>query len=191
MRRGCSSSSCRVCRSSRAICLSSSARAAGLPASEAGGCADSAADAPRRLDVQRQVYVVPRHPPQTLAQDRRHRLLAGPVIQRRRHPGRRLELQVDLDAVPLVGPDLPPVLAEGKALLVAARDDRHQIRPRDRHTLAGAGRQQRVDLDPSTRPQHEADARRIVAQVLAQELADTYEVAGHAAGSPIPPTRAP
>ena len=41
-----------------------------------------------------------------------------------------LELEVDLDAVALVGADAPPCLVEGEALLVVTGDDLLQLIPR-------------------------------------------------------------
>jgi hypothetical protein len=87
--------------------------------------------------------------------------------------GRHLffELQIDRDAVPLVGPDQVAGVVEREPLLVVRLDALDEFVVGDGEPGPGAGGQQVVHGNPPTRLKRQAQGVGRVAQVFRQELA--------------------
>ena len=111
--------------------------------------------------------MVARHAVQALPLYHFHVLAAGAVIQ---HGGRlhRLQLQVYLYAVALVGADARARSVEGEALLVVARNYLLQFLSGDAEIALVACLQQRVYRHPAARLKREAQRLRGMSQVLAE-----------------------
>src|SRR5581483_9298556 len=87
----------------------------------------------------------------------------------------RLQLQVYRNRVPLVRAHAQPALVEGETLLVVARHHLVKLRPCDRHAARGGSPQQGSNVYPATRLQRDAEGFWLMAQILAQKLADPDE----------------
>ena len=83
---------------------------------------------------------------------------------------RRLQFEFNGDGMSLAGPDLEPVRAELKPLLVVVFDDSKQLNPVEFQAFLSAPGQQAVDVRPSLGVQDQSDRLRFVAQDQAKEL---------------------
>lgn len=127
-------------------------------------------DAPDGVGVRREVDVVAVHGAQAPLADAGQCARVRAVEQPRGRRG-RFELQIDRNAVPLVGADV--VAAQGEALLIASRDDGLDLRAGDVQV-----QQQRRERHPAARREGQARLVRGVTQQVRE--ASGEGVVGHA-----------
>ncbi len=144
----------------RCIAPASNARTTGRPAG---------ADPGGRLPVGREVDVVAGHGAKALGPDRVQGVGDRAVVEVRGRFGRR-QVQVDGDGVALVGPDAVSADAalDGEALLVVDGDGVVELGAGEREAVPGRGGEQLVHSYPAVPVQSEADALRLVPQMLRQ-----------------------
>jgi hypothetical protein len=94
----------------------------------------ASADAVSGFDVGREVDVVAGHFLEAISHDRIEESSGGAMVEDGRRLG-RLQLQVNRDAVALVGTDKDPCGVEGETLLVVARYHFLKLGPGDGHSI--------------------------------------------------------
>lgn len=130
----------------------------------------SRADPLGRCSVGREMHMVPRHFPQAAFQDRGQSAISRAMVQSWRWRG-GLQLEIDIDAVPLSGASMRSGLLEREARLVTPCHDFGQFGGRDRQAVARARSQEGIDAHPAARSHLESQSLRPVAKVPAQEPA--------------------
>ncbi len=83
----------------------------------------------------------------------------------------RFESEIDRYRMPLAGPDTPPVLTEGKPLLVVLGHNPLQQLTRKPLPMALRSGQQHLDVDPAVFIERDADAVGTMPQHVAEKLA--------------------
>src|SRR5262249_21144248 len=104
------------------------------------------------------------------AEDGRNGAGSGAVIQDVRRLA-RLQLQIDLDRVPLVGPDARPGVVEGESPLVVLLDDFLELIERQWSAGPHAAGEQVLYQHPPAGPESQPQVLRGVPQVTAEEPA--------------------
>lgn len=113
----------------------------------------------------------PARPSDSRSSDRGRALLARSV-EKDRGRQRGLKFQIDVDAMSVVRSDPCPFLIERESSLLASSHDFLQLGRRDAELVRGACSQQLIHWDPAAMLESEAEAMRLVAQMLAQILAN-------------------
>ena len=108
------------------------------------------ADAPRCVDVRREMHVVAAHLAQSLPEDRLQRSLDRSMIEFRWRLGGR-ERQIDADGMTLAGADARRVRGQFEALFVISLDHGQQTIDVAGQALRRERYQHRVDLSPAVR----------------------------------------
>lgn len=135
-------------------------------------------DLASRFQIGGQVDVLTASPYQPRRLDRIQELGDSPVVQQL---GRlnRLEPQIDLDGMPLVGPNSLTIWTDGEPLLVVLADNTFQQWAGQLLASTIRGGQQHVDRDPALVIQGDVDRLRLVSQHQAQEFAGGDQFAVH------------
>jgi hypothetical protein len=120
-----------------------------------------------------EVHVPTVHRPKAIGQDGGDVLAGGAVVQDGRRTGWH-QIEIDLEAVTLVGADPVPDRIDCESLLRVLGHDLVKLFPGNREARGLAGGEQLVDLRPTRAVEFNANPTRVVAQHEGQELADPY-----------------
>jgi len=133
--------------------------------------AAAGADFSGSVDVRREMDMMPFAFYQPLGHDRGQELLDSAVIQNIRRDF-LFQLQINFDAVPLVGADQVARAVEREALLVVGFDAFDEFIVSDGEPGPRARRKQIIHRRPAARLERQTESLRRMTKVLGEELAD-------------------
>jgi hypothetical protein len=137
------------------------------------GSSMASADAEGGGLVVAEMHVPALHRPKAIGQDGGEVLAGGAVVQDGRRSGGP-QIEIDLEAVTLVGADPVPDGIDCESPLRVLGHDLVKLFPGDREARGLAGGEQLVDPRPTRAVELNANPARVVAQHQGQELADPY-----------------